>query len=136
VLASAAQTGARCAVHVDIAAIDTCSRCGNYVCAGCMEIHNYETICGTCAERVGAKGEQSSRATTALVFGLLPIMTFCLPLGIVAIVLGHMEIAAIDAGEAPASGRNLAKGAVILGWVNVALMIIGVLVVIAIFAAA
>lgn len=120
---------------MDAPAIDTCGRCGNYVCAGCMEIHDLETLCNACAYRVGAKGEQSSRATTALVFGLLPMMTFCLPLGIVAVALGHMELAAIERGEAPASGRNLAKGAVILGWINIALMVIGVFVAIALFLA-
>ena len=134
-LASAEGAGARCAVHVDAPAIDTCSRCGNYVCVGCMEVHEYETLCNPCAYRVGTKGQQSSRATTALVFGLLPIMTFCLPLGIIAVVLGHMELAAIDRGESPASGRNLAKGGVILGWINIALMVIGVFVAIALFLA-
>lgn len=133
-LASAVQTGARCAVHVDIAAIDTCSRCGNYVCAGCMEVQEYETLCNPCAYRVGTKGQQSSRATTALVFGILTVSTFCLPLGIVAVMLGHMELAAIERGESPASGRNLAKGGMILGWISIALMIIGVMVAIAVFA--
>ena len=55
----------------------------------------------------------------------------CLFLGIPAIILGMQEMKAIDRGEAPAGGRNIAKGGMILGIVTtviMALLILGVLV--------
>lgn len=118
------EAGARCALHVDQSAVDTCGRCGNYVCVTCMEVHNYETYCGACASRLGYKGQYSTRAVSALILGLLPALTACAPLGIAAIVMGHMELAAIREGTAPASGKNLALGGAILGWISVALMIV------------
>jgi hypothetical protein len=54
----------------------------------------------------------------------------CLFLGIPAIILGYQEMQAIDRGEAPAGGRNIAKGAYILGIITtsiMALIIVGVL---------
>jgi len=119
------EPGARCAVHVDQPAVDTCTRCGNYVCVGCMEVQNYDTYCGDCALRLGYKGQHSQRAVAALVCGLLPLGTCCVPLGIPAVILGHMELAAIADGSAPASGKNLAMGGVILGWVSIASMVLG-----------
>ena len=119
------EAGARCAVHTDQPAIDTCSRCGNFVCVGCMDVHDYETFCRACSARLGYRGQHSSRAIAALVCGLLPLFICCLPLGIPAVILGHMEMAAISAGTAPASGKNLALGGVILGWLSIATMVIG-----------
>ena len=128
------ETGARCAHHVEQPAVDTCSRCGNYVCVTCMEVHSYQTYCGQCATRLGYKGQYSTRAVSALVLGLLPVMSGCVPLGIPAIILGHMELNAIKEGTAPASGRNLALGGVILGWISVAAMIVLTFVLIAVVA--
>jgi len=119
------EAGARCAVHVDQPAVDTCGRCGNYVCVSCMEVHNYETYCSECASRLGYKGEHSGRAVAALICGLLPLFICCLPLGVPAVILGHMELNAIDEGTAPASGRNLAMGGVIMGWISIAAMVLG-----------
>lgn len=84
-----------------------------------MEVHNYDTYCGACASRLGYKGQYSSRAVTALILGLLPALTLCTPLGIPAVIIGHMELNAINEGTAPASGKNLALGGVILGWISI-----------------
>src|SRR5687767_2996682 len=113
--------GAVCAVHVDQPAIDTCTRCGNYVCVGCYESQDGSTYCTSCMDKVGTKGEQSSRATTAMVLSLLGLLIYCFPLAIPGVILGHMELKAIENGEAPASGRNLAKGAIWLGYIVIGL---------------
>lgn len=120
--------GALCATHVERPATDTCARCGNFVCGWCSEQIELETYCRACAPRFSTKGEHSSRAIAALVLGLLSLMIFCLPLSIPAVILGHMETAAIDRGESPPGGRNLARGGLILGWIGVAGTAIAVLV--------
>ena len=44
--------GAVCAVHPDLAAVDTCSRCGNFACASCLVPRpSGGPVCSTCAER-------------------------------------------------------------------------------------
>ena len=111
--------GARCATHVDRQATDTCARCGNFVCTACSEYVDYQTYCSACAPRFSTKGEHSSRASAALVLGLLSLMIFCLPLAIPAVILGHLETAAIERGESPPGGRNLARGGLILGWIGI-----------------
>ncbi len=41
-----------CALHTEVAAAATCSRCGNYACAECTEWGRYDT-CPTCRQRLG-----------------------------------------------------------------------------------
>lgn len=121
---------ARCALHVDQKAIDVCARCGNYVCIGCYESDDTGSYCLDCYAKVGTRGQQSSRATTALVLALVALLGSCFPLGIPAVILGHMELNAIASGEAPVAGRNLALGAVWIGWISIVLSILVVLVVV------
>jgi hypothetical protein len=116
--------GALCAVHTDQRAVDTCARCGNYVCIGCYESDESGSYCAPCYAKVGTRGQQSSRATTALVLALVALLGSCFPLGIPAVILGHMELSAIANGEAPVAGRNLALGAVWIGWISIALSIL------------
>ncbi|MEM9191285.1 MAG: DUF4190 domain-containing protein [Myxococcota bacterium] len=120
---AAATALGKCATHVDVVAVDNCTRCGNYICQECVVTHEWESYCPECAERIGATGKESARALWALVLGLTSLVAFCLPLGIGALILGQIELNAIKAGEAPAAGRNLATGAVILGWISVALLL-------------
>jgi hypothetical protein len=47
--------GARCAHHPDRAAVRTCVRCGNYMCAECIGESSSGT-CLSCASRLGASG--------------------------------------------------------------------------------
>ncbi len=49
-------SGAMCAKHGDVAAVDICSRCGAFVCAGCEELSvRDEVFCTPCFERVNRK---------------------------------------------------------------------------------
>ena len=118
--------GSRCAVHVEQAAADTCARCGNFVCNACYELEDGHAYCRPCLDKVGTRGQQSSRATTALVLSLLSLLIYCFPLAIPGVIIGHMELTAIRNGEAPMSGRNIALGAVVVGWIVIALSVIGV----------
>jgi hypothetical protein len=101
-----------CAVHPERPAVETCERCGAFACHECVQFtdtHPQQTLCAPCHQRYfGASA--SSRSVTALVLALISI-NMCWPLGIVGWVLGEQEIAAIDRGEAPMKGRNLAVGA-------------------------
>jgi len=73
-----------------------------------------------------ALGEKpSKRATLALAFATLGFCGF-LP-GLVAIVLGHQEVAAIRRGESPGSGEGLALLARNVGWFHLVMLVIVVL---------
>jgi hypothetical protein len=114
--------GAACAAHPQERAIDTCQRCGAFVCGGCQELRQGESYCESCHHRQFG-GKASTRAITALVLAILGLN--CGPfLGIPAVILGTQELAAIDRGEAPHKGRPLAKGAQILGWIEIALTVV------------
>jgi len=127
---------AHCAIHAGTQAVDTCARCGNFVCGGCLEVDQGSSYCETCFPMVKpSTAPHSTRAVTGLIMGVLAV-SGCVPLGIVAVVLGHAELAAIDAGEAPIGGRNLAKGAVITGWLGVGLTVLTVIAVVGFWVAA
>ncbi len=71
-------------------------------------------------------GGPSSRATTALVLGILGLLC-CGLLGIPAIIIGKQEMNSIDQGLAPVEGRGLAQAGFILGIVSLALWVVGML---------
>ena len=70
--------------------------------------------------------ETSGQAIAALIFGILGFVAGCLPLGIVAIFLGHGALNQIRRHPGAFEGEALAKAGLILGWIQVALMAIGV----------
>ena len=82
-----------------------------------MEIEEWEVYCPPCFARVGKSAPASTRATAALVLALIAV-SGCFPLAIPALVLGHMELSAIERGESEPGGRTLAKGAVWVGWLT------------------
>jgi hypothetical protein len=129
-----APANARCAVHPQLNAVDTCARCGSYVCNRCLEIEGADAYCTECFEKVSTKSPHGGRATAAIVCGILAL-NGCLPLAVVAVILGHMELGAIERGESPASGRNLAKGGMVLGYIMLGISAI-VLVLVLLFAIA
>jgi hypothetical protein len=60
------------------------------------------------------------RAVAALVLGILSLLCMGFLTGIPAIILGHMELAAIKAGKAAAAGESAAKVGYILGIIGTA----------------
>ena len=116
--------GAFCVVHPTVRAAITCGRCGSFACVDCLQFHESTEYCASCYEREFG-GKASSRAVTSLVLALVGLN--CLwPLGIVSIIMAQQEIAAIDRGESPSKGRSLAKGAMIIGWIDVGLTALAV----------
>ncbi|HEX7480431.1 MAG TPA: hypothetical protein VF331_21700 [Polyangiales bacterium] len=53
--ATPAGAAARCAIHPDVVAYATCSRCGNYTCERCREAQS-TTLCLSCRVRTAAAG--------------------------------------------------------------------------------
>ena len=112
-------SNARCARHPDVQAVENCERCGAFVCADCLQLTPDGNRCVNCYERVTLE-KPSSRAVMALVFAVVGINCCLLP-GVVGLVLGTAELAAIERGEAPAAGKNLARGGQIIGGISAAL---------------
>ncbi|MBI4238090.1 MAG: DUF4190 domain-containing protein [Deltaproteobacteria bacterium] len=70
----------------------------------------------------------SGRAMAALVLGLLALIPCCLFFtGIPAIIVGQLELAAIDNGAAPTAGRAIAKTGLVFGVIGSALGLLLVL---------
>ena len=60
----------------------------------------------------------SGKAVAALVLGIMSLVCLGFLAGIPAIILGKMELKAIDQGQSPESNRNLAKIGFILGLIG------------------
>jgi hypothetical protein len=71
-------------------------------------------------------GSASGRAIAAMVLGILSLVLCCFgwPVGIVGIVLGKMEMNAIQEGRAPQAGETMAKVGFFLGIVGTAISIL------------
>lgn len=69
----------------------------------------------------------STRATAALILGILSLICAGFLTGIPAIILGSMEMKAIKAGLSPASGEGIAKVGYILGIVGTVLTCLAML---------
>jgi ABC-type Fe3+ transport system permease subunit len=119
---------ARCPDHPDREARDVCVRCGRFVCGTCLELgEEQETLCTACYARTTTRGKASGQAVGALVLALVGLNCMMPFLGIVSVVLGNSEVRAIERGESPSAGRNLAKGAIVLGWIEIGLMVVGLI---------
>lgn len=71
---------------------------------------------------------QNGQGTTALVTGILGLLC-CGILSIVAIITGRKGMQLADAGQA--NNRGMAQAGMILGWVGVALWVVGIIVAVA-----
>ena len=72
------------------------------------------------------------RGTLILILGILGLV-ICGPLGIAAWVMGNGDLKEMDAGALDPSGRSLTNAGRICGMIACILMIIGVVVMIAVF---
>lgn len=91
-------------------------------------------FCKECFARVAAQG--NPQAVTALVLALLGLQCGMVFLGIPAVILGHAQLAAFRRGEVNQKSASLAKGAVIVGWIDIAVMIIAIIALVVILATA
>ncbi len=76
----------------------------------------------------GTAQNASTRATLALVLGVLSILCLGFFTGIPAFIIGSMELKDIRAGRAPAAGEGLAKVGYVLGIVGSILSCLAMLV--------
>ena len=67
---------------------------------------------------------QPHRGTMILVFGILGLVV-CMPLGIVAWVMGSIDLKAMDAGTMDPEGRSITQAGKIIGMIATILNIIG-----------
>lgn len=67
----------------------------------------------------------SGKAVTALVLGLVGLLV-CQLVGIAAIIVGRQARDEIAASRGALAGDGLAQAGVILGWVSLALMVLGI----------
>ena len=68
-----------------------------------------------------------------LIFGILGLVGICWPLGIVAWVMGNGDLKEMDAGAMDPGGRSMTNAGRICGMIGTILLIIGVVVLIALF---
>ncbi|MFK7990977.1 MAG: DUF4190 domain-containing protein [Sandaracinaceae bacterium] len=113
-----------CAKHASAPAVATCERCGSHVCEACRAFYDYRALCLTCLERRSHQQPASRRATWAMGLGVAGVVLMVLPFGVPAALLGHTELAAIQAGRAPEGGKGYALAGIVLGWLNVLFFLI------------
>jgi hypothetical protein len=147
-------TGAHCAKHVETAAVDTCVRCGSFVCGACLELAGETAYCEPCYDVV-IRTPHSRRSALAVVltavsvvlgmYGLIVVVVIAaasetgkwialalIPFGpgIAGLSMAYQERGRIARGEAPARGKIYADAGIILGWIaNAFLLLVFVVVV-------
>lgn len=100
--------------------MDTCVRCGSFVCDDCVELLGEEAFCQPCYQRREVTGRPSTRATLALLFAASGLLCGA-PLAIPGLVLAGLERRALRRGTAPFSSKTYVNVAWVLGWIGVAL---------------
>lgn len=68
------------------------------------------------------------RGTLILILGILGLVA-CMPLGIVAWVMGHSDLQAMGRGEIDPSGRSMTNAGKILGIISVVWFVLAMIVV-------
>ena len=64
------------------------------------------------------QGSASRQAIITMVISIASLLTCCLPLGVVGLVLGKVELTAIAEGRAPRAGATFAKIGFYLGMIS------------------
>ena len=67
---------------------------------------------------------RAHRATLVLILGIVGLMC-CMPVGIVAWVLGHQDLKDMNAGVMDPAGRGMTQAGKILGMISVILFVLG-----------
>lgn len=104
----------RCHLHQEQAAIDTCHRCGAFVCLQCVRSAVATVYCGPCLElRPAVPQKVSAHAWGVLALSCLGLVLF--PCALAGAFLGWKHLRAVRAGQAPDVERRHALAAVFLG---------------------
>lgn len=128
---------ARCAKHVDAAAVDVCQRCGSFVCGACSNVRREDVYCPSCTTLLDRPASSLPQVAFSIAISAVPALSLTLiPLvGIlglawfflapsIAIVLLLQERTARRSSETPASTTfyRLAWGAVAFDAVSIGLL--------------
>lgn len=70
---------------------------------------------------------RAHRATLVLILGIVGLLC-CMPVGIVAWVLGHQDLKDMDAGAMDPTGRGMTQAGKILGIISVVLFVVGTII--------
>jgi hypothetical protein len=75
--------GARCAKHPAVAAVDTCQRCGAFVCGECTNIRDEDVYCADCVKLLDRRIPSRAPGALALTIGALfsQVVAALLPFG-------------------------------------------------------
>ena len=130
-------SGARCAKHPDVAAVDVCQRCGVFVCGECVFIRTEDVFCADCARILDRPAPARPKwafafaaapgpVAVALSFvagsiGFLVGAGLLLPLTACALALILQERSARRAGQSPRAGAFYP-----LTWMMLAVDLLGV----------
>jgi hypothetical protein len=68
------------------------------------------------------------RATLVLILGIVGLVCGCMPVGIVAWVLGHQDLKDMNTGVMDPTGRGMTQAGKILGMISVGLFVVGCLI--------
>lgn len=135
---------ARCGSHPEVAAVQICQRCGRFLCEECLELKGDDAFCAQCHGLVGRP--QSTRSVVAAGLSGLSVLLgvyaligaaalllahvqgapfFVLPAflpGAAGLSLGYQERGRLARGEAAPKSKIYADAAIILGWVDAAML--------------
>jgi B-box zinc finger protein len=118
--------GAFCPQHPDVAAVSICSRCGVFLCGDCLKLQGQAALCPACFAL--ARRAATRRAVVALVLAYCGLQ-FCFPpLGVAGLAMGYSERRRALEGESTQESEGYVRWAIILGWINAGVLVIGGLV--------
>jgi hypothetical protein len=83
----------------------------------------------------GPMPQSSSKATAALVLGICGIFVVPVICSILALVFGYQGRTEIDQSNGYLTGRGMAVAGIVLGWVGIALAVVGLLIFLVLLAA-
>lgn len=75
---------------------------------------------GSMSEEESAAVETSRRSVLAVVSGIVGVAAFFLPVGLLAVILGHIGLWRIGRSEGRLEGRGLCIFALVMGYLTVA----------------
>lgn len=123
---------AYCPEHAEAPALETCARCGRFLCTACTVRRQGGVYCVECVNRLqlpedgpAPSGPDESASLLSFYTVLLGGLSFCIPLlGLIAVPMGAWELARIRAGSTPVGGRFMARTGIVLGSLSVALYLV------------
>jgi hypothetical protein len=59
-------TGALCAAHPELTAVDLCARCGSFLCGECVDFADEQTYCAACLALVTDRASRPARLSVVV----------------------------------------------------------------------